>query len=74
MKSGSSPRDTRNTFSGFMSRWITPCACAAVSAAQIWRVMCTARRHGSAPSRLEVVERSSPSRYSITRNARPPLV
>ncbi len=50
LATGRSRLPVRNTFSGFMSRWTTPLACAAVSALQIWRTMRTAGPTGILPT------------------------
>jgi hypothetical protein len=56
-----------STLPGLMSRWITPAACAAASAAEVCRTTSRVRDGLSRPSRSSSAESVSPSTSSITR-------
>ena len=53
-------------FSGFMSRWITPCACAKASASSVSRRMRTLSLTFIGPSRVIRARSDSPARKGIT--------
>ena len=52
-------------FSGLMSRWMTPCACAYPSAAATSRAMPSASSTGSCFSRARRARSDSPSTYGM---------
>jgi hypothetical protein len=58
---------TRNTLSGFRSRWTMPTACAAASAPATCLTMRTARRAGIGPPALMTWPSVSPTSSSITK-------
>ena len=57
------------TFAGLRSRWMTPRSCAAARPAHSRRAISRALSRGRRPMRRRSVARSSPSMYSIERNA-----
>ena len=71
---GSSPCFVRcrNTFDGLMSRWTTPAACAAASAAHTGTTISAQRTGWSGPRSSSSFSSECPSSSSITRYATPP--
>ncbi len=59
------PSFVRKMFSGLMSRWMTPRACAAERPSAIWQAISVARLGATGPARSRS-ERFSPSRSSVT--------
>ena len=58
-------------FPGLRSPWMTPCSCAARTAAASWRAMVTAWLVESRSRRMRA-DKLSPATYSMTMNARGP--
>jgi hypothetical protein len=66
-KSSTFTRPSRRTmtFSGLMSRWMMPAACAAASAETVWAAM-SSSAGGARPSRLTSSRSVLPSTHSMT--------
>jgi len=64
----------RNTFSGLMSRWTIPLACAAASTSSSWNIAASTSSTPSRPLRRTRWSSVSPSRRSIVKNGAPSSV